>query len=157
MQTFSYMQRNISNKRDLNNFLIIFSLIIYEEVSTIHNYLPPLFGFVFIVFLNSIKSKNRFLIFTTTLYLLFFEADRDFLLFSSIIFFVISIYYIEPKLKSVIHCNRCLIPIFVFWSYIGYYLFINLINFIFNIPLNDFHALILYYALVETMLAFLLL
>lgn len=157
MQTFSNMQRNITYQRDLKQFSLLILILVYEAISTIHNYLPPLLGFMFILFLNSVKNANKFLIFTTIIYLLFFEANRDFLIFSSILFFVISIYYIEPKFGKIIKCNRCLIPILITWVYFGYYIFINLNYFILNLEEIGFNPLIIYYIFIESLLAYFLL
>jgi hypothetical protein len=151
------MQRNISHQRDLTLFLLLISLITYEEISTIHNYLPPLFGFMFLIFLKAVKQKDKFFIFLSIIYLLFFEADRDFLLFSSIVFYFITVNYIEPRVAQFVHCNRCLIPIFIFWIYIGYFLFNNITLFILNIPMDSFNTMIIYYACIESIIATLLL
>lgn len=147
------MQRNIPNKRNLRRYILLIGIISYEEISTIYTYLPPLFGFMFLIFLQAIKKQDRFFIFLTMIYLLFFEADRDFLLFSSIVFYTVTAYYIEPRLKQIIHCNRCLIPIFIFWVYIGYFLFNNFTLFVLDYPSDRFSNIILYYAFVETIFA----
>ena len=157
MQTFSNMQRNITYQRDLKHFFLLIIVLVYEAISTIHSYLPPLFGFMFIIFLNALKDNSKFLVFTTIIYLLFFEANRDFSIFSSILFFVISIYYIEPTLKKIIKCNKCLIPILITWIYLGYTIFINASYFILSIEEPVFNILIFYYIIIETLFAFLVL
>ncbi len=157
MQTFSNMQRNITYQRDLKYFFLLIVVLVYEAISTIYSYLPPLFGFMFVIFLNSLKDDSKFLVFTTIIYLLFFEANRDFLIFSSILFFVISIYYIEPILKKIIKCNKCLIPILITWIYMGYSVFINASYFILSIEEPVFNFLIFYYIIIETLFAFLVL
>ncbi len=151
------MQRNIAYKRDLKYFSLLVLILFYEAISTIYTYLPPLLGFMFILFSNSVQNRKILLIFITVIYLLFFESNRDFLIFSSILFYFITIYYVEPKLNSIVKCNRCLIPILVAWIYLGYYVFINLNYFILNLEEIDFNLMIIYYILIESFLAYFLL
>lgn len=94
--------------------------------------------------------------FVVIVYLLFLESDRGFLIFSLILFFFLTLYYIEPILNRVIKCGACIIPIMILFVYLGYYLFVNLIHYILNLDLINFTNLIIYYILVETLFTFIL-
>lgn len=89
MQTFSYMQRNIDDKKNIIYILIFTISIFYESLTTIYPFLPPLLGIAFWFFLKALNFNNRLLFFLITIYTIFFEVDHSLPLFSTIFLYLL--------------------------------------------------------------------
>lgn len=157
MQTFSNMQRIVINKETISKIFVLLFFLVYEAISTIYLFLPPLLGVMFILYINSYKNKNLFLQLAIFAYLIIFEGDRGFLFLSSILFFVLSVEFVVKPLENIISCNRCLNFLFVFYVYLGYWLFITIILSLFEMSVPSFSYMIIYYALIEAIVVVLFL
>ncbi len=133
MQTLSNLQRNSSYKRALTKILTAIGLLYYESITSIYPYLPSLFGLFFIYLLFYLNSKLRFYeILYSFFYIIVYELDKGFYLFSFIIFFIIYYNFIKEEIKKYIFCKLCLAFVYVFSGYIGYYGINYAISFILN-------------------------
>ncbi|NWF66498.1 MAG: hypothetical protein HXX81_03410 [Campylobacterales bacterium] len=148
------MQRSITYQTNIKHLFIFVFLLMYLSISSNMLMLPPLFGVAFIYFIKNFE--NRFVLFFIFIYLLFFEALDDFILFSSMLFFYISYYLIYKNLSNIVVCYKCLIPILVAWSYIGFFIFSNILSYILNIDLFEFQLITIYFILIESLLAIIL-
>jgi len=83
------MQRNIDDKKNIIYFFLFLLSIIYETLTTIYPYLPPLMALVFWIFLFAWKNNNKTLLTFVILYTLFFEVDHSLPLFSTLLLFVL--------------------------------------------------------------------
>ena len=90
MQTFSYLQRNIADKNYIKLAPIVAVLFLYGSISTLNPYLPPLFG---VLMATAYFVGRREFLFFAFGYLLIFEADRGYYLFSGFLFLIFYIYY----------------------------------------------------------------
>jgi hypothetical protein len=146
------MQRGIINKVYIK-YATVFILFLYDSISVIYSFLPPLFGLVSLYIYKSLDEDDKYFLFAMTLYLLIFEANRNFLLFSTILFFAINYYYIIPKLSNITTCKKCLYPIYISLSYIGYFLFTLVLSFMLNVHYINFDYIVVYYILIEIIIA----
>lgn len=155
MQTFSGMQRNSTNIRTLTHDLLwLVPLVIYEALGTIYFLMPPLFGFM--VALLVINKRKRYLP-LVLLYLLFYEADHGFFICSSWFFLFIFFRFALPIIEDYIVSRSFTVFLTITACYIGYFLFVLLINFIFGLATPQWSWLLMYYVLIESLLAWIFL
>ena len=149
------MQRIGTDYRPVETIAWFLLLIVYESLSTLYAYLPPLFGLVLAYLYVKNDEKTYFFVFA---YLLFFEANHSHIIFSTWIFAWIFIKFIMPLAEENIVCKRCLHVLAIFVAYIGFYLFSLIFNFLLGIEGDNFEYLIfLYYVVVESLLVFVVL
>lgn len=143
------MQRNIANQKYLNIFIYLILFLIYESLSSIYLFLPPLFAVLFVIFINSIKNDDTVTLLATSMALVFFEAQKDYILFSSIVYFTFAYRFIVLKMEKYIQCQSCNKLLLVLIAYLGYYLFSLILSqiFLLNQPTLNFY--VIYYIVVE--------
>ena len=121
MQTFSYMQRSLTNKKILTTLGIIIAFVLYQSLSSIYLLLPPLLGVLFFYFIRALEKEDLYSLVLIIILLLIFEAEKDFLLFSSLVYFTFIYRFVIPKLRVLINCWFCLkVILFVYslsWVY----------------------------------------
>jgi len=155
MQTFSYMRRDSSYQANLKRVLLFAALLVYESITSIYTYLTPLYGFFFVYLIFNIEKKQKILIVTLLfLYMIFFEADKGFFLFSSIIFFAFFYLIAVENIIKLFHCKKCILTIFVVSGYIGIYLFNVFLSIIFETELPQFGIEYLIYMIIDSLIAF---
>ncbi len=152
MQAFSYLQRNITDKNYIKLSAIGAFFVLYLLLSTLNPYIPPLFG-VLLVAVYFVQKKE--FIWFALLYLLIFEVDRGYYLFSSWLFMFFYIYYLIPFVSKFLDCKRCIASLAAFCAYPLYYFFINTIDaFFLKETLIVSLAPLFVYMFFETLLAF---
>lgn len=145
------MQRVGADSQTLNHLPLLGLLVVYESLSTVYPYLPPLFGF-FMALLVAEGTKKHML--WVLAYFLFLEADRSYMIFSSWIFMVLFFKFLVPVLKDNIVCVRCINVLTVVLAYVGYYLFLEVGGFLMGVGFHSpDYLFVAYYILVELVLA----
>jgi hypothetical protein len=81
--------------------------------------------------------------------LLIFEADKGYLLFSSIIYLTLVYKFILPKITTNFSCASCIKISYVLLSYLGFFIFSLLIANIFLLPIPSVNYYIIYYIVIE--------
>jgi len=100
-------------------------------------------------------KKDEKAYFLVLIFLLFFESNHSFFVFSSWLFLWIFIKFIMPLVEGIIDCKRCLQVIAVALAYFGFYFFIVIFNFLIGIQSEVYsYNYILYYVLIESLLVF---
>jgi len=128
VQAFSYLQRNIADKNYLKLFIWGVILFMYLALSALNPYMPPLFG-VFIVLAYFVREK--YVMWFVLAYLLFFELDRGYYLFSSWLFLFFYIYYLIPLVGNFLDCRRCIAALGALLAYPAYFFMLNAIDMFF--------------------------
>ncbi|MDR3347024.1 MAG: hypothetical protein LBN32_00260 [Helicobacteraceae bacterium] len=145
------MQRISADTRTLiADFLWLIPLIIYESLGTVYYFLPPLFGFFAAVLALNKRSRHLLVV---LIYLLFFEADHGFFIASSWLFLLLFFRFFVPLMEDNIISKTLIVIFSVAGCYIGYFIFVSLIYFIFGMPAIEWNFLVLYYIAIETILA----
>jgi hypothetical protein len=151
------MQRSIINKDYLKIFYLIL-LVIYDSIATVYILLPPLLGIIAIYFYQSLKDSTIYFTYALIIFLLILEANREFIFFSTSIFYIISYYYIIPHLKNITTCKKCLETIYIIIAYIGYIIFSIVLSYLLD---TDFISidifLVIEYILIEIFIILVLL
>ena len=152
MQTFSGMQRNFPYQKYINIALVLALFIVYESLSNIYLFMPPMFAIMFVFFVDSIQKEESIALFATSFALMFFEAQKGYVIFSSIVYFTLVYRLVILKMDQYVQCVICTKMIMVLLAYIGYYLFAHIIadTFLFNEP--GFSWYVIYYIIVEFLL-----
>ncbi|MEA2100657.1 MAG: hypothetical protein U9P72_11080 [Campylobacterota bacterium] len=143
------MQRSITNKKSLESFIYIILFIIYESLSSIYLFLPPLFAVLFVLFARALDRENTVEVFLIAFCLVIFEADKSYLLFSSIIYFLLIYKFITPKLKQNFGCTACINFTYVLLAYVGFFLFSLILAKVFILPVPSINYYIIYYIVIE--------
>ncbi len=143
------MQRSLTHQKPLTLFAYIFFFIIYESLSSIYLFLPPLLAVLFVLFAKALKSGNTISVLLVSLCLVVFEAENGYLLFSSIIYFSLVYKLLLPKLNKNFSCKSCINISYVLLAYLGYYLFCTVLANIFLLPMPSISFYIIYYIVIE--------
>ena len=143
------MQRSISNQKSLTPLLYVALFVIYESLSSIYLFLPPLLGVLFLLFIKSLKNDDAIAIFLVVFCLLVFESEKGYLLFTTIIYFGLIYKFVLPKIEQNFNCNPCVKISIVLLAYIGFYFFNLLLSTVFLLPLVGINYYIIYYIVIE--------
>ncbi len=143
------MQRNITHQKYLNIFIYLILFTVYESLSSVYLFLPPLFAVLFVIFINAIKDEDTIVLLAVSLALVFLEAQKDYILFSSIVYFTFIYRFFVLKLDKYIQCGNCIKFLLVLIAYIGYYLFALILSQIFLLNQPELSLYIIYYIIVE--------
>ncbi len=144
------MQRSITHKKSIKKlFLFLFIFIIYQSFSSIYLFLPPLLGILFVFLIKALDSDDVFSVLIIAFCLVIFEADKSYILFSSVIFLLLMYKFILPKIIQNVHCQPCVKFLYILIAYIGFYLFNLLFANIFFIAIPSFTYYIIYYIVME--------
>lgn len=150
------MQRSLPNQKSLTPLVYITLFIIYESLSSIYLFLPPLFGVLLVLFVYALNKEETQSIVVLSLCLVIFEADRGYILFSSIIYFIIVYKLIMPKIIQNVNCNACVRISYVLLAYLGFFLFNLLLAKVFLLPEPSISYYVIYYILIEFLIVSLL-
>ncbi len=143
------MQRSLTHQKPLTLFVYIFFFVIYESLSSIYLFLPPMLAVLFVLFAKALQSGNTISVLLISFCLVVFEAENGYLLFSSIIYFALIYKFVLPKLNKNFSCNSCINISYVLLAYLGYYLFCMLLANIFLLPAPSISYYIVYYIIIE--------
>ncbi len=150
------MQRSISHQKPLVPFFYVVLFVLYSSLSSIYLFLPPLLAVLFVIYSNALKREDFLLLMIISFCLLIYEANKGYLLFSTIIYFSLAYKFIMPKIIQNVSCKSCIKLAYVLVAYLGYYLFLALIAKIFLLPLPNIDYYIVYYIVIEFFLVSLL-
>ena len=143
------MQRSLINQKPLVLFWYIVFFAIYESLSSIYLFLPPMLGVLYLFFSRALKEENTLYIVLVSFLLILFEAEKGYLIFSTIIFFTIMYKFIMPKLIQNFSCNSCIKLSTVLLAYLGFYVYSIVISNIFLLPIPSIDYYIVYYIVIE--------
>lgn len=150
------MQRSLSYQT-LSKLVALFALLlVYEVLSTIYLFLPPLLGLAFLLFIYAVEEDRLDLLVFTLVYLLVFETDHEFVLFSTLFFFILSYHIVLSRLRQFIDNKKYLDYISIALAYLGFWVFSIIFNQIIWIDLPQFDWTIFYYIAIECVVVFFL-
>ncbi len=143
------MQRSFTYKKILTGFLFTIIFALYQSLSSVYLLFPPLLGVLFFYFIRALEKEDLPRLALVVLLLLVFEAEKDFLLFSVLVYFTFVYRFVIPRLRIMISCHICLKLIFLVLAYPGYVLFSYVLSQVLWVeaPSVDWH--IIYYMFIE--------
>lgn len=146
------MQRSLTY-HDISKLVALFLLlVVYEVLSTIYLFLPPLLGLAFLLFIYAVEhDRLEYLVFTIA-YLFVFETDREFLLFSTLFYFTIAYKFGVMRLRLIVSCHKCMDYLSIILAYLGFWFFSIILNQVIWIELPQFDWKIFYYIFIESVL-----
>ena len=146
------MQRSITYPLFIKAIALFILYLLYESLSTIYLFLPPLFGVLFFFFIRSLDKQDISLLLLIVALLLVYEADKGYLFLSSLVYFSFVYKFILPKIRQLIECRRCLHLIYIILAYIGFWLFSMLLQQMFWLELATIDGYVIWYILFEFLL-----
>jgi len=150
------MQRNFSHQKSLAPFIYIFLFIIYGSLSSIYLFLPPLLAVLFVLFLKAMDKKDFLLLMLVSFCLVLFEANKGYMIFSTIVYFALVYKFVMPKIIQNFSCNSCVNITLVLLAYLGYYIYLVVLSNVFLLPSPELNFYVLYYIVIEFFLVSLL-
>lgn len=143
------MQRSFTYKDALSALLGAALFAAYSAIGSIYLFLPPMFAVLGYLVYRSLERHELGMLLAFSTLLLMVEAERGFWFGSSILYFILLSRYIMPKLLQNMRCEWCIKALFVLFSYVGYWIFMKLLNSILllNPPMLDWH--VVFYMLIE--------
>lgn len=144
------MQRDITYKSVVRYTLWSLLYALYVSLSTIYLFLPPLLALLFFFFHDALRKNDTAKLIFVVINILILEAQKDFLAFTLIIYFLIQERFILPKISQSINARNLRNFLYVLLSYVGYMLFATLLSQIFLIQgiSLDFYYIV-YYIFIE--------
>ncbi len=146
------MQRSITYPFYIKAITLFLLYLLYESLSNIYLFLPPLFGVLFFYFIRSLDKQDISLLLLVVALSLVYEADKGYLFLSSLVYFSFVYRFILPKIEQVIECRRCLHFIYIVLAYIGFWLFSLLLQQVFLLELATLDWHVVWYILFEFLL-----
>ncbi len=143
------MQRSIINKNPLTVFFYIVFFIFYETVSSMHLFLPPMLAVLYFLFSRALKAEDTSFVVLISLCLVLFEAEKGYLIFSTIIYFTLVYKFIMPKLEQNFNCASCISFFSIILAYVGFFIYYLILANIFLLPLPDINYYAIYYIIIE--------
>lgn len=129
---------------------MLFTLyLFYESLSTIYLFLPPLFGVLFFYFIRALDKQDISMLLLVTAMLLLYEADKGYLIFSSLVYFAFVYKFILPTIQQIIECKPCLRFFYVVFAYIGFWLFTLLLHQVLWMEVPELGWYVLWYIIFE--------
>jgi hypothetical protein len=104
---------------------------------------------LFVLFDRSIKNNDFLAIFFLSICILFLETQKGFLVFSLLIYFILSYKYLIPKIEQNINSKSFINLLFVISAYMGYGIFYTLLSKIFMIEGISFDYNMIFYMVME--------
>ncbi len=126
--------------------------LVYESLSNIYLFLPPLFAVLFFYYIRSVDKQDIGMLLLVVALLLVYEADKGYLFLSSLVYFSFLYKFVLPKIEQLIQCNRCLDFINVVLAYLGFWLFSLLLQQIFWLELSTIDWHVIWYIFFEFLL-----
>lgn len=143
------MQRSITNKKSIAPLVYIALFAIYESLSSVYLFLPPLLGVLFVLFVDALEREDTIAVMSIAFCLVIFEADKGYTLFTSIIYFIIVYKFIMPRLIQSTSCYSCIKISYVILAYLGFFMFNYILSKIFLSPMPTMNYYIIYYIIIE--------
>ena len=149
MQTLSDMQRSLTYKSALRYALWSLVYAAYVSLGSIYLFLPPLLAVLFFLFHDSLRRNDSVMLLFIIIDILVLEAQKGFLAFTLIIYFLLLERFFVPKIEQSINSKHLRNFLYVLLTYGGYILFSALLSQIFLIPGISVDLYILYYIVIE--------
>lgn len=143
------MQRSISNQKSISPLIYILLFIVYESLSSVYLFLPPLLAVLSALFIDALKKDDSMQLFVTSFCMIIFESQMGYPLFSSIIYFSLIYKFVLPKIEQSFGCASCIKISQVILAYVGFYLFNMLMSNIFLLPEPSINYYAIYYIIME--------
>ncbi len=143
------MQRSFTYKKILTGLGLIIGFVLYQSLSSIYLLLPPMLGVLFFYFIYALEKEDLGKLLLVILLLLVFEAEKDFLLFSSLVYFTFIYRFVIPRLSIMISCKVCLKVIYLFIAYLGYIFYSYILSQVLWVESPSFDWHIFYYMFIE--------
>ncbi len=151
------MQRSITYKSFISYtaWAVLFAL--YTSFSTIYLFLPPMMSILFFLFNDALKKNDSTRLFFLVTSIFILEAQKGFLGFTVVIFFLLLYRFFIPKLDQSINASSLRKFLYVVSVYIGYVFFSTLLSQIFLLRGISIDFYIVYYIIIEYIIVSLLL
>jgi len=152
------MRRNSTHHHPLTPYLFFIAAVLYESLASMTLFMSPLLGVGFYYIIHHIYDEKRYSHFVLIfIYALYVEFDRGLIPLSFLLFTLIFYKLLFGSIKRHLHCQVCLVFLYITIGYLGYYLFNLFLAYLFNITLPHFGIAYLYFIVTDIFLTLVLL
>ena len=144
MQTFSTMRRNSTHQSSLRIFFFSLFCVFYFSCADIYVFLPPLFGALYVIAQEKYEAESYEVFYFFVPLLLYFEANKGLPLSSTLLFLAFSFKIILPQFRKFFGYSKTFIPLFVFYAYFGYFVFLAIFALLFDVRGFEFSWLLFF-------------
>lgn len=99
------------------------------------------------------EEKKKLYIYLSFIYLIFYELDKGFYLFSYALTFMVVYNFFVERIRSFFSCNNCILTVYILFAYIGHYFVNALIAYILNQDVTPLVNDYIYYIFIDMVLA----
>lgn len=151
------MQRSSTDNQYLKVTLFSLFLVLYQIMTSIYTFLPLFIGIFFAYAIINYEDENkRNSIYLTFLYLSFYDLNKGFYLFSSLLLFILFYNFFVDKIRNFFTCSNCIIVIYVFVAYFGHFVLNSFIAYILNAQGPLFSLEYFYFIVIDSIFAVIL-
>jgi len=143
------MQRSISNQNPLTPFFYVILFVLYEGLSSIYLFLPPMLAVLFFLFIQAFRKDDLLSIILIVFSILVFESEKGYLLFTTVIYFALVLKLILPRIEQNFNCKVCVNVSLVLLAYVGFYFFTSILSSVFMLPMPQMNYYVIYYMVIE--------
>lgn len=143
------MQRSIAYKNSVSDLLWIAVFGIYIALSSIYLFFPPMLAVLGYFYFRALRRYDLFSLTVVSIMLLMFEAEKGYWFGSSIVYFTLISHYIMPKLEQTVQSQIGIKGIFVLLSYVGFSIFLGMLNSVLTLPLPSIDWHVIFYMAIE--------
>jgi hypothetical protein len=148
------MRRSSTDTNYLRLFFLSISFLFLLIMGSLYTWLPSFVGLFFIyVLINFEDEKDRLYLYLSFLYLIFYDINRGFYLFSYIFTFLIFYNFFLDKVRNYFSCINCILVMYVLVAYIGHYFMNVFIAYLLNETIIELSKEYIYYILIDMVLA----
>lgn len=152
MYSFPNMQRNSAYKTFVNTSLFLCFLIFYNAFSSMYLFLPPLFGILFLYFINLFEKERFYSLLFFIIVLFVFESDKGF--YPGILFILYYAVYVFlfPKIVKIFDNFNLFEIFYVPIIYISYFIIYFIIFSVYDDSNGIFTSMLFVYIFEEVIL-----
>lgn len=153
MQAISYMRRDSTYQNFVKASLFQIFLLIYNILSSIYLFLPPLFGVLFLYFVLLLRKERYYSLYSFVAVMCIFEISKGF--YPGILFVTYSLVYIFlfPNIVKIFDNFNAFDIFYTPIIYILYFILNFFILLFYNYNVDIWSPMIIYYIFVESIIA----
>lgn len=146
--------RTHQNVTALTGWLVAFTL--YEALAMRYLFLPPMQGVLLLFFIRALDRSDAMLFIVVFMMTLVLESAQGYWAFSLVIFYMLSYQFVLPQLRLLILCNVCRTVFIAAYAYPAFWLFLQMMSWMFALPPPSFSLHETFYMAIEALIAGLL-
>ncbi len=150
MQTFSGVQRNITDKKTLTTLLVLIGLLlIYPPMSSVYPILPPLIGIAYVQWREAIYRQDYFRAAVWMFYAIILESVWGLPLYGIWMVMIVNFTLFDPKITYLLRTPVSIRVVSVVLLDLLYFSFAHVYAYVMHTRIIESDLILLYYLLFD--------